>query len=44
MELTGAAEAEPALCEDIEPVLPFAEVAVNRDWSEWSSLPDLFPE
>ena len=23
--------------------LPFAEVAVNRSWGEWPSLPDLFP-
>ena len=47
-ELTEAAEADPsALYSDVEPVLPlglpFAEVAVNRDWSEWPSLPDLFP-
>ena len=34
MALTGTAEAEPAaLCEDIEPVMPFAEVAANRDWT-----------
>ena len=45
MELTDTAEAEPAaLYEDIEPVLPFAEVAVNQGWSEWPSLPDLFPK
>ena len=47
-ELTNTAETEPdALYDDIEPVLPlglpFAEVAVNRGWSEWPSLPDLFP-
>ena len=47
-ELTETAETEPAaLYEAIEPPLPlglpFAEVAVNRDWSEWPSLPDLFP-
>ena len=47
-ELTEAAEAEPStLYSDVEPVLPlglpFAEVVVNRDWSEWPSLPDLFP-
>ena len=47
-ELTDTAESEPAaLYCDIEPVLPlglpFAEVAVNRGWSEWPSLPDLFP-
>ena len=47
-ELTGAAEMEPAaLYEDVEPELPlglpFAQVAVNSGWSEWPSLPDLFP-
>ena len=47
-ELTGTAEAEPAaLYESVNPSLPlglpFAEVAVNRGWSEWPSLPDLFP-
>ena len=47
-ELTGTAEAEPAaLYDTIEPVLPlglpFAAVAVNRSWSDWPSLPDLFP-
>ena len=47
-ELTETAEAEPAaLYDDVEPVLPlglpFTEVAVNRGWSEWPSLPDLFP-
>ena len=47
-QLTETVEAEPAtLYGDIEPVLPlglpFAEVAVNRSWSEWPSLPDLFP-
>ena len=47
-ELTETAEAEPAaLYEDVEPVLqlglPFSEVAVNRSWSEWPSLPELFP-
>ncbi len=47
-ELTETAEAEPAaLYDTIEPVLPlglpFAAVAVNRSWSEWPSLPDLFP-
>ena len=47
-ELNEAAEAEPsALYEDVEPELPlglpFAEVAVNRSWSGWPSLPDLFP-
>ena len=48
-ELTDTADDEPeALYEPIEPVLslglPFAEVAVDRDWSEWPSLPDLFPK
>ena len=47
-ELTDSAEVEPAAIYDpIEPPLPlglpFAEVAVNRNWSEWPSLPDLFP-
>ena len=47
-ELADTAEAEPAaLYETVEPSLPlglpFAEVAVNRGWSEWPSLPDLFP-
>ena len=47
-ELTDTAEFDPAaLYGDIEPTLPlglpFAEVAVNRSWSEWPSLPELFP-
>ena len=47
-ELTETAEAEPAtLYGDIGPVLPlglpFAEVEVNRSWSEWPSLTELFP-
>ena len=47
-ELFETAEVEPAaLYEDIGPVLPlglpFASVAVSRSWSEWPSLPDLFP-
>ena len=47
-ELTETAEAEPtALYEDLEPSLPlglpFAAVAVAQGWSEWPSLPDLFP-
>ena len=46
--LTNTAETDPSvLYSDIEPVLPlglpFTEVAVNRNWSEWPSLPDLFP-
>ena len=48
-ELNDTAEAEPAaLYNDIEPVLPlglpFTELAVNQKWSEWPSLPDLFPK
>ena len=44
--LTETADAEPgALYDTVEPSLPlglpFAEVAVNRSWSEWPSLPDL---
>ena len=47
-ELNETAETEPTeLYDDVEPSLPlglpFAEVAVNRGWSEWPSLPDLFP-
>ena len=47
-ELADTAEAEPAaLYKDVEPVLPlglpFAAVAVNQSWSDWPSLPDLFP-
>ena len=47
-ELSDTAELGPAaLYNDIEPVmplgLPFAEVAVNRSWSEWPALPELFP-
>ena len=46
--LTETADAEPgALYDTVEPSLPlglpFAEVEVNRSWSEWPSLPDLFP-
>ena len=46
--LTETADAEPrALYDPVEPSLPlglpFAEVEVNRSWSEWPSLPDLFP-
>ena len=48
-ELTDSAESQPeVLYEDVKPVLPlglpFAPVAVNRSWSEWPSLPDLFPK
>ena len=47
-ELTEEAEAAPeSLYEAVGPVLPlglpFAEVAANRGWSDWPSLPDLFP-
>ena len=47
-ELSDTAEVEPAaLYDTIEPVLPlglpFASVVVNREWSEWPSLPELFP-
>ena len=47
-ELSESAEAEPAaLYDTVEPWLPlglpFAEVAVSRGWSDWPSLPDLFP-
>ena len=47
-ELTGTAETEPeSLYDTIEPPLrlglPFSEVAVNRNWSEWLPLPHLFP-
>ena len=49
IELTDTAETEPAaLYDTVEPVLPlglpFAEVSVNRGWSDWPSLPDLFPK
>ena len=47
-DLAETADAEPGVLYDtVEPSLPlglpFAEVAVNRSWSEWPSLPDLFP-
>ena len=47
-ELTDTAETLPeALYESITPVLPlglpFAAMAVNGDWQDWQSLPDLFP-
>ena len=47
-ELTETAEAEPAAIYDaVEPSmplgLPFSEVVVNQGWSDWPSLPDLFP-
>ena len=48
-DLTETTEVEPsALYDDIDPVLPlglpFAEMAVNRGWSDWPPLPDLFPK
>ena len=47
-ELLETAEAEPsALYERIKPVLPlglpFAPVTVSEGWSNWPTLPDLFP-
>ncbi len=47
-QLAGTAETEPAgLYDVVEPSLPlglpFAELAVTRGWSDWPSLPDLFP-
>ena len=47
-QLAGTAETEAGgLYDPIEPSLPlglpFTEVAVTRGWSNWPSLPDLFP-
>ena len=47
-ELTETAEAEASgIYDAIEPVmplgLPFASVTVNSSWSDWPSLPELFP-
>ena len=47
-ELTETAETEPdALYDRFQPSLtlslPFARMAVADDWSDWPSLPDLFP-
>ena len=47
-ELTATAEAEPdKLYDGFDPSLPlglpFARLAVSKDWSDWPSLPDLFP-
>ena len=47
--LSESAEKESAaLYHTIEPSLPlglpFADIAVNRHWTEWPSLPDLFPK
>ena len=46
--LAATAEAEPdSLYDSIEAVLPlglpFAPVAISRDWFDWPSLPELFP-
>ena len=47
-ELTATAHADPdALYDSFEPSLalglPFAPMVVTDDWSNWPSLPDLFP-
>ena len=47
-ELTETAEAEPgALYESLRPSLalglPFATLAVSKEWFDWPSLPELFP-
>ena len=47
-ELNATEESEPSTLYDHIPPnldlgLPFAPVAVNREWSRWPSLPDLFP-
>ena len=47
-ELVETAEAEPGkIYESIEPILPlglpFAQMAVSKDWFNWPALPDLFP-
>ena len=47
-ELMEQAEEDPtSLYGEVKPVLPlglpFAEMAVNPSWSDWPSLPDLFP-
>ena len=48
-ELTDTGDTEPEyLYEPVDPVLPlglpFGEIAVNEGWSDWPSLPDLFPK
>ncbi|MCE2423415.1 MAG: N-6 DNA methylase [Gemmatimonadetes bacterium] len=48
VELIENAEADPcSMYKPVGPVLhlglPFAEVAVSASWSDWPSLPDLFP-
>ena len=47
-EMTETAEDEPsALYDEVSPVLslglPFAPIAVSRDWQDWPALPELFP-
>ena len=47
-ELTASAETAPAdLYHDVTPLLPlglpFADLAVSDGWTDWPSLPDLFP-
>ena len=47
-ELTATAEAETdTLYDPVEPILPlglpFVRMEVSDDWSDWPSLPDLFP-
>ena len=47
-DLIATAQVEPdALYESFEPSLPlglpFARLAVSKDWPDWPSLPDLFP-
>ena len=47
-ELNETAETEPAaLYESVKPSLPlglpFEKLAVSEGWSNWPSLPDLFP-
>ena len=47
-ELTATEESELStlydqICPNSDLGLPFAPMAVNREWSNWKSLPDLFP-
>ena len=47
-ELTTTAEAKPeTLYDSVGPSLhlglPFSQIVVSKDWSDWASLPDLFP-
>ena len=46
-DLTATAEAEPSeLYDSVEPSLPlglpFAQMVVNAEWTDWPALPDLF--